>query len=310
MKKIIYAAYHKNTDVVNSSSSGGIFTVLTDAVLEDDGVVIAGCYDYNAHSMKHTICKTKIERDKCRGSKYIQSVMDVKVYETIENTLKSDQKLFFIGMPCQVAAIKSYVKLKNLDDTRLYTCDILCHGVGSSGIWYKFIKYLENKKKTKITFLTFKDKKKGWKNPRCVAYSGNGKEYSIRNYSWMYFSNSIMRPSCYECKFTSLDRQGDITIGDFWKVKQKVPDMYNQMGTSFMIINTLQGEKLFKETVDNLEFQECAIEDVIQNNMKSPTRRGIYREKIFRDYKFLSPELFFLKWKITLLLSKVFKKKV
>lgn len=81
--------------------------------------------------------------------------------------------VLYMGTPCQITAIKYYLVSKKVSQCCFYTCDILCHGVGSPGIWKSFITHLEDKKSTKIGFLTFKDKKNGWKKPLCVASDDN-----------------------------------------------------------------------------------------------------------------------------------------
>lgn len=73
-----------------------------------------------------------------------------------------------------------------------------------SGNLEKFLEY----KKTKNDCLTFKDKRRGWEKPLCVAKAGD-KEISLRGYSWLYFSDSIMRPVCYKCQYETVNRVGD-----------------------------------------------------------------------------------------------------
>lgn len=38
----IYAAYHKNPDEIEKSSSGGMFAALSDVVLRNNGKIIGG----------------------------------------------------------------------------------------------------------------------------------------------------------------------------------------------------------------------------------------------------------------------------
>ena len=220
MEKIAYAAYHKEEKELEKSSSGAIFIAISDYVLKNNGVVIAASYNYETHKLEHIICKNNSEIDSCRGSKYIQSYIDKKIYMSVENYLNENKMVFYIGMPCQIAAIKKYLSLKKVNMKTFFTCDILCHGVGSQGIWNKFINYIEEKEKMKVTYLSFKDKRNGWMHPLCIA-KGFQKEVSLRGYSWLYFSDSIMRPSCYNCKYSNINREGDITIGDFWKIEKK-----------------------------------------------------------------------------------------
>ena len=254
------------------------------------------------NKLEHIVCQTPNERDACRGSKYIQSHIGKDIYRMIETELNKGTLLLYVGTPCQVAAIKQYVAVKRINDESLLTCDIICHGVGSPGIWKKFVEW----KKGKIDYLTFKDKRNGWMKPRCIARVRN-KEISLRGYSWLYFSDAIMRPSCYECDYANTDRVGDFTIGDFWKIRTKVPEMFNPRGTSFLMVNTDKAEKFFAVVKNSLIYKEVALDDVIQNNMRRPTNCPAYREDVMNDFNRKSASSFFEKWQLKILIGKMKK---
>ena len=299
----VYVAYHKNPEVVEKSSSGAMFIALSDVVLKNNGKIIGGKYNYVTHKMEHIVCQTPEERDACRGSKYFQSHIDGTIYKTLECDLAKNTPLLFVGTPCQVAAVQQYVLVKKLKDDSLITCDILCHGVGSPGIWKKFLEW----KNRKIDYLTFKDKRKGWQKPLCIAKSGK-KEFSLRDYSWLYFYDAIMRPICYECTFANTNRVGDFTIGDFWNARKIVPQMYNPRGTSFIMVNTDKGMDYFNKIKECLVYKEVTIDDVMQNNMLHPTYKASCRDEVMNDFRNKSAVAFFVKWKLRILLSKVKKK--
>lgn len=228
--------------------------------------------------------------------------MSSNVYDEIEDALHSGTLVLYFGTSCQVSAIKKYVAVKNIVADSLYTCDILCHGVGSPGIWRNFIKWIDPK--SKVKYLTFKDKSRGWEHPRCIANTEN-RELSLRGYSWLYFSDSIMRPVCYECKFADVNREGDFTIGDFWKAKIKAPEIYNSRGTSFIMVNTDQGSNLFETVKNHLIYKEVGLDDIMQNNLRQPTRKSKHRPTVMEDFAKMSPGLFFRKWEIILLAGKI-----
>lgn len=302
MRKI-YAAYHKNPEEVNKSSSGAMFTALSDVILKNNGKIIGGGYNYVTHRLEHIVCQTPEERDSCRGSKYIQSHIERNIYKVLEAELTNGTLLLYVGTPCQVAAVKQYALVKKLNTESLITCDILCHGVGSPGVWSKFLEW----KNKEFDYLTFKDKRMGWLRPRCIAKSGN-KITSLRGYSWLYFSDAIMRPVCYECNYASADRGGDFTIGDFWKVRSKVPEMYNPRGTSFIMINTDKGLDFFESVKDSLIYKEVTADDVMQNNMCRPTGKSCYRSEVMQDFRSKSPAEFFWKWQFKLLIGRIKRK--
>lgn len=299
----VYAAYHKIPSEIERSSSGAIFVALSDLILKNGGKIMGGGYNYVTHKVEHVVCQTSEERDGCRGSKYIQSYIAKAIYKSLEHELEKGTPLLYIGTPCQIAAVRQYVSVKKLKADSLITCDILCHGVGSPGIWTKFLEW----RKIKIDYLTFKDKRRGWEKPLCIAKNGS-KESSLRDYSWLYFSDTIMRPICYECYYASINRVGDFTIGDFWSVKRKVPEMYNPRGTSFIMVNTDKGMRFFDKIKSDLVYKEVSIGDIIQDNMRHPTYRPIYRSEVMNDFRKKSSAAFFRKWELKLLVDKVKKK--
>lgn len=302
---IVYAAYHKNSDEIEKSASGAIFVALSDVAFENNGIVIGAEYNYIKHRLEHRVCYTPAERDLCRGSKYFQSQISDDIYKKIEHFLEDERMVVFTGTPCQVAAITQYLIVKNVKLDNFYSCDILCHGVGSPGIWNSFLH--TKTRLSKISYLNFKDKKKGWLHPQCIARCGN-KTVSLRDYSWLYFSDAIMRPVCYKCSFAECKRISDFTIGDFWKVKTKCPEMYNPQGTSFVMVNTKKGEKFFEKVKKHIIYKQVGINDVLQNNMLHPTKYPDYKMKITNDYQKMNAKVFFKKWKMKLLIGKILDK--
>ena len=304
-KDEVYALYNNNKEVLGKSSSGGVFDALANWVIDNNGYVCAACYDYNQNELKHILFDDKEQIEKCQGSKYFQSKISKDIYEGIKKLLNEKTKVLFTGTPCQVAAIKKYFKASNVDTESLFTCDIICHGVGSPGIWKDYANLL--KKKGEIKYITFKGKEKGWKNPSVYAII-NSKNVSIRKYSWLYFDGSIMRPSCYKCKYTTTEREGDISIGDFWKVKRYHPDIYNEKGTSFIMLNTDNGKKVFDEVKGQFAYEKTTVEKVKQNNMRKPTAKSAHYGKVMNDYKTKSSGAFFRKWNVRLFIKKVIKR--
>jgi len=58
----------------------------------------------------------------------------------------------------------------------------------------------------------------------------------------------------------------DITIGDFWGIEEVMPDFYNRMGVSAVLINTSKGERAFERVKDKLEIREASFESIIIKN--------------------------------------------
>ena len=85
--EIWYAVKHKNSDIRLNSRSGGVFTAVSDYVLEAGGRIY-GCKITDEFLAIHSWADTKAERDCFRGSKYIQSDMG-NTFRNISADLKN-----------------------------------------------------------------------------------------------------------------------------------------------------------------------------------------------------------------------------
>ena len=111
-----YACINKDEDTRLKSSSGGIFTLLADLVLQEEGAVFGAAFN-NQFELEH-ICidnSNIYDLDKLRGSKYLQSRIG-NAYIEAESKLKTGKPVLFTGTPCQVAGLRSYLNKQNRVD--------------------------------------------------------------------------------------------------------------------------------------------------------------------------------------------------
>lgn len=288
-KQRYFAAFHKLAQVVENSSSGGVFTAITDIVLAQNGVIY-GAYMDEGFVVRHGRAQDSHMRDRFRGSKYVQSNM-LSVYEEIAEDVSKGIMTLFAGTPCQVKAVQKFLEAKNVSKETLYTVDFICHGVSSPGIWKDYIGYLEKRYDCSLDTYIFRGKKEGWHNwYPIVTMKGNGKDVSEelrRNDSFilMYQSMLFNRPSCFSCPFTSYDRAGDITLADFWNIKKISPDMDTDRGTSELLINSAKGQELLDACKDLLKLLECSKQDVWQPHLEYPNAMPGGREKFWNCYR-------------------------
>ncbi len=267
-----YGAYNTKEDILLKSSSGGVVHELCSYVLNNGGAICSAVYDYSSHTLSHRLITDLAEIDKIKGSKYIQSNMAEIYSEMVEYLQSNPSKPFlFIGTPCQCDGVKNYLAKKNYSFDNIFFVDIICHGVGSNQIWSEYIQSLEKSIGSKITHITFKDKRRGWLLPSPIAKDENGNEHSIQDFLTLYNKHIIMRKACYKCHYAQLNRIGDITVGDYWKVKENHPDFYNKNGVSTIFVNTDNGKKLFNGIYNEMNVVEVSIENSLQPNLQHPT---------------------------------------
>lgn len=282
---LVYAGRVKDKTTLLNSSSGGAFSALSDFFLNNKNLVIASVYDYKNKEMEFRLLYTKQERDCCAiGSKYMQSKpRDVfhKAFQWLQS--HPNGQLLFVGMGCQADGFRLYSEMKGMRE-RVYIVDIVCHGSPSPKIWREYACSIEQKSGGKITYLTFKDKRNGWKSPTAVAVV-NGKELSIKDYIRIFYNRCALRPSCHACPFATTERKTDITIGDFWHIEETIPDFYDQAGTSLFLLHTNRGKELFEAIKENLDYRISDTKQCLQANLEAPTPVSERRQEFWNDYK-------------------------
>ena len=85
-----YAAKSLDTDVLNKSSSGGVFKYLAESVIKENGVVYGATID--SFKVKHIRINNLKDIEKIQGSKYSQSDVS-NVYKDIKEDLKNGKKV-------------------------------------------------------------------------------------------------------------------------------------------------------------------------------------------------------------------------
>lgn len=199
--------------------------------------------------------------------------------------------VLFTGTPCQVYAVRHYCEHNNVDTSKLYLVDIICHGTGIAEVWEKYKEWLEEKYKNKIVKFDFRYKKAKWKSYPVRVLFEYGKElvntHDARLYTNLFLSKLIMRECCYQCKFANLDRPSDLTIGDFWGISRVMPDFPKGNGTSEILVNTEKGEEILCgiAKLPHITIKECLSDAYIQyqHNLTSPTEKNPRREEFKAD---------------------------
>lgn len=283
MNTEFYAGRIIDREALKNSSSGGIFTALSDHVLEQGGAVACSSFHEETGKLSFALVETKTQRDRARGSKYFQSDA-ADIYAKCLNWIKANpgKKLLFIGVGCQSAAFRRYAELKGISEDTIIA-DIICHGVPSQSLWLDYLQSLELKYGGKCEYLTFKDKRINWKNPTAVIRIGDT-EIPLDEYVRVYNRGLSLRPACYACPYASAERTTDITIGDYWGIENNIPDFYDEMGNSLIILHTDKGKKLFEAVSDRIVTAQTTLEKCTQHNLVRPTDKPKEREKFWKDY--------------------------
>lgn len=282
--QIAYAVKHKDAEILNKSTSGGVFTALSDQVLSLGGVVYGAAFDENM-VVTHIRAADKETRDRMRGSKYVESNIG-DTFLSVKKDLEDKKAVLFTGTPCQIAGLKKFLRGK---DDGLICCDLLCHGVPSSVIFGEHLKFISKLKKKAVIGYDFRPKRWSWHVHREIVRLENNVEYHSSPYSdlWrnIYYSRVATRPSCNNCVYSNLNRRGDISIGDCRGIDKVLTDFESNHGVSLVIINTPAGEKCFDAVKDMVEFRKMDVNDVLQPPLRVSSKPNPCSEKFFDDYR-------------------------
>lgn len=286
----VYAAINYDKMVRSESSSGGTFYQICKKTIEDGGVVFGCAFDESMTAVHIKVNWIENIR-RLQGSKYVQSYLG-DTYKEVKKELTTGKSVVFSGTPCQVAGLKNYL---GKDYDNLFLVDVLCHGVPSPKVLKAYQETIEAKYGSKITYMNVRDKKKSWHRLHTEIHFADGQQFytfcGYDTYMSMFLTNISQRPSCFECKFTTKRRQGDITLGDFWGVGIHISEMDDDKGTSMVAVNTEKGtrmwndiRKAFKVVKSDFATAESGNKVLSIPPKKNPKREGFYKTFVEEGY--------------------------
>lgn len=256
-----FAAWKEDISDISGSSSGGVAAAFYEKAIET-GYYIVGTYLDDKFRAKMKVTNDINEVSSFKGSKYIQADAQM-VYKDCLDILKNGNKILFIGTPCQCAAMRSMAE-ETFED-KLLTVELICHGTPSQKSFHDYIYDIEKRKKRNITKVAFRS---SW-GVELSLYSGDKVFWKYKGFEDDYmvaFQKGMLHNlACYECKYANRDRSADITIGDFWKLGEKIPFNKPKCKVSVIVANNEKGLEFINEC-DNLQLYEREYEEAINGN--------------------------------------------
>lgn len=284
----VIAAHCLDTEQRSKGSSGGIFGMLAKQVIEKGGKVWGAAFDGKLQ-LKHVEVSSLEELEKVYKSKYLQSDT-TGIWKVIKNDLDNGVYTLFSGTPCQCRALKNFLKKEY---THLVMVDIFCHGVPSQKLFNDYLKDYETEHGEHVVDFTFRYKLTNFQYDRgcCIRTEKNGKSGEKRGlyyrfpFYYAYYKGLIYRESCLRCRWANVNRVGDISLGDFWRIEKFIN--VKGVGCSAILLNTPKGKELFNSVKEKLHWCVLPLYTVVDNNeclQKSSTRHEM-RESFFEDYR-------------------------
>lgn len=282
-----YVGRYVDTDVVMASTSGGMCTAFAKYTFRQNGVIYGAGYD-NEMKVNHMAVYSDLDIIKIRGSKYVQSSLN-HCLEEIKALLDGKHFVCFIGTPCQVAGLKSFLKQEY---SNLLTVDLVCHGVSSPKLFSQYVDYLKEKYNSDIEDIRFRNKTYGYHSGTMKVQFSSGKVYyGSARVDYMlkaYFSGACSRYSCYQCPFKGKSRCSDFTIFDSWHIDSLIQDKQDDdKGYTNIYVHTDKGIKALQEISEDLKIWKADQDKMqlldgimIDNNPTMNSCRMELRERI------------------------------
>ena len=278
-----YVCRAKDTEILMSSASGGLFSVFADMFIENNGYVAGASFDRNM-DVVHVICNSQSDAKALRSSKYVQSNI-IDCFNKVADLLKNDKEVLFSGTPCQIAAITKYLKYNKVDTKNLTTCSIICHGVNSGLIWHKYLEFLSPVVGEPFA-VNMRDKRFG--SGYNMTVRGKKGVYEKKGtkdpFIMLFTKNLALRKSCFNCPMKNMKQISDLTIGDFHYAKKYYPQYCDGKGISVLLVNTEKGMKVFEKVSEKIEYKKTSLEKAAQPNLIGQIDKSFLEQRnIFFD---------------------------
>lgn len=272
-------------DIRIKASSGGAASAMMEYFVNDGGYV-AACLFKNGEFL-FEITNKKEDLIRFVGSKYVKSNPG-GIYDKVVEKLKKKKKVLFIGLPCQVAAIKNYTMTMSANiSENLYTVDLICHGSPSpkilnlalheKGVDIKQLREIRFRKKTDFG-LSSQNEENGYETITPTGVQDM--------YTYAFLASLDYTENCYSCQYATLGRVSDVTIGDSWGSKQ--PGSEQEKGISLILCQTNKGVSLIQNS--GMRLEEVDVEKAIEANHQLrhpsivPENRGIFFENLNKGF--------------------------
>lgn len=262
------AVVSKSESVRAVSSSGGVFSLLSEWVLSLGGSVYGAMFD-SEYNLYHAKVESEAELAALRGSKYAQS--DVReTYKSVKYDLLSGRTVLYTGTPCQIAGLRNF--LGKTDTAKLLTADIVCHGTPSIKMFNVYLEKLANGyrvEKLQLKDFHFRDTEAwGYAPSFSIAEMRKKVKSNEENaYMLLFLSSRLHRKSCYSCRFTTPERLSDITMADFWGIGSLGKSHIDTTkGCSLVLLNTSKGKFVFEQIKPKIDFEERTWAEALKFN--------------------------------------------
>lgn len=240
-------------DIRAISSSGGFATAIEMTFIADGGSV-ASCRLCGDEYM-FSLAQSDEDLDGFAGSKYVKSNPD-GIYAAVRGELNAGKRVLFVGLPCQVSALRNYLGDGHLADW-LYTIDLICHGTPSIKVFRKTLNEY-GYELADVREVFFRENDSFGLRTDIERISPPG---VVDSYLTAFLKGGSYTENCYFCHYACRKRVGDLTLGDSWGTNLKSQEA---SGISLALVQTEKGRALLESA--GLELLPVDYENAVAHN--------------------------------------------
>lgn len=279
--QIAYSAWSSDEKERETSASGGIAAEIYKKAISE-GCDIAGAVQQDDFRVVMQLSSDEKAILKFKNSKYVFSEA-WHVYQEIKQSLKANKNVVFIGLPCQVAALRKIFR----ENEKILFVEVVCHGTAPFSYLKQHIEHIEHTKNEKAIRMSFRDPDTYTYTYTFTLYNKDGKRFYAEvprktdTYQYAYHSTISYRENCYHCHFAREQRIADITLSDYKGLGRMAPCSYGETNVSCILVNTEKGKKFIKEMIQEKRIyaDERPVREPIEGDpqLRQPSLKGAAR---------------------------------
>lgn len=241
----VNVGFAQDATIRRQGSSGGVVSALCVYLLETgqvDFIAQIAADDQNPVANKLQMSRTKQDIINAAGSRYAPTAPLANITEL----LKTQQRFAFVGKPCDIAALRAYLRLYPEFQQQIpYLISFMCAGIPSQHATTEVIKAMGA---DPDNVQSFRYRGDGWPGmARTISHAGAVHEMDY-NSSW---GNILGKQLQYRCKICAdgIGEFADVVCADAWYGKDGYPDFTERDGRSLVIARTQKGSALVSQAV-------------------------------------------------------------
>lgn len=241
-----------------SSSSGGVASAIARAFASNKGPVCSCVFEGGRFTFS---IEGVSGIDRFKGSKYVKS--DPRgAYREVHKLLKAGKDVLFIGLPCQVSAMRNY--MGNAAE-HLYTIDLICHGTPSPQLLELFLREHDLSLQS-IESISFRSKTRFQLRKDAISIEDPG---VVDRYLISFLAGLSYTENCYHCRYAQTPRVSDLTLGDSWG---STLEDESKEGISLILCQTSKGRELLGLAPLHLEDVDSSNAIAHNGQLREPSR--------------------------------------